>query len=67
MGDKRRERRNTKVEQADAEYELRKTEARLNGKPHVVTLESIERKFKLKPNQLKNYRANDYYGRHRWL
>jgi hypothetical protein len=65
MGDKRRGCRNAKVEQADAEYELRKAEARINSHPHVVTLESIERKFKLKPNQLKNYRANHYYGRYR--
>lgn len=51
---------NQTVAAADGEFELAKEEARRAGKPCTVTLESISRKFKLKKNQLKNYRANHY-------
>lgn len=53
-------RENQKVALADGYYSIAKWKARRSGKPHTVTLAGINRKFKLKPNQLRNYRANHY-------
>jgi hypothetical protein len=50
----------SKVALADGEYMLAKEKARSDGKPHTITLESINRRFRLKRRQLQNYRANNY-------
>jgi hypothetical protein len=51
-----------KVEIADGTYELAKNHAKLAGRTQQITISIIERRFKLRPGQLRNYRAN-YYSR----
>lgn len=60
------------VLEADATYEIEKTEARARGFPHSVTLSIIERRFGLRPKTLLYFRNNQfapcksYERRHEW-
>lgn len=53
-------RENQLVALADGSYMMEKEQVRRHGMPHVVTVESINRRFGLKKGQLRNYRANHY-------
>jgi hypothetical protein len=54
--------KNPRVEIADGEYIVEKRRACEEGRPHTVTIEIINRRYKLSKRELHNYRAN-YYSR----
>jgi hypothetical protein len=54
-----------KVAIADGDYLTEKDHARKSGRPHTITIKTIERRHGLKPGQLTQFRAN-HYSRPAW-